>query len=319
MSSRQQVHPQKERVRIQVPATTANLGPGFDTLGMALELFNIVELQAMPSGVQIEVEGEGAASIPRSESNIVLRVIRKVWQKAGVTPAGLHLRLINHIPVARGLGSSAAALVGGAVAANEMYGNPLTDQEILEIVTEFEGHPDNVAPALFGGIVVSAMVHGEGNNEVISRKIPPPYGMRAVVAIPNFHLSTKQARSVLPTAVPYKDAVFNVSRISMLIMALVHNDWELLAKVMDDRLHQPYRQELIPGMQDVFASAQQAGAFAAVLSGAGPTLIAFARENTEDIAAAMQAAFGRHGVQCQTMDLKPCPVGAEPINPYQPI
>lgn len=298
-------------VRVKVPATTANLGPGFDTLGMALELYNVVELEEKPTGVIVEVEGQGANSIPRNDSNIVLKVVWRVYARAGVTPGGLRLKLVNEIPVARGLGSSAAALVGGAVAANEICGNPLSDQEILEIVTEFEGHPDNVAPALLGGVVVSAQVVAERGVEVVSRKIPPPYGMRAVVAIPDFHLATKQARSVLPKTVPYKDAVFNVSRSSMVIMALIHNDWDLLGKVMDDRLHQPYRQNLIPGMGDVFAAARTAGALAAVLSGAGPTLIAFSRENTVEIAQAMEEAFARHGVKCVTKELKPSPVGAK--------
>ncbi|QGG47745.1 homoserine kinase [Heliorestis convoluta] len=299
-------------MRVKVPATTANLGPGFDTLGMALELYNIVELTALPQGeLVVEIEGEGISNIPRDDSNIVIKIIRQVYAKAKMQPCGFKLKLINHIPVARGLGSSAAALVGGAVAANELCGNVLTDQEVLELVTTFEGHPDNVAPALFGGVVVSAEVQNAQGSEVVSRKIPPPYGLKALVAIPDFHLATKKARSVLPRQVPFEDALFNLSRVSMVIMAFVHNDWELLGKVMDDRLHQPYREELIPGMKDVFAAAYDAGAIAAVLSGAGPTLIAFARENTEDIARAMKEAFERHGVKATIQELKPSPVGAK--------
>ncbi|ABZ84496.1 homoserine kinase [Heliomicrobium modesticaldum Ice1] len=300
-------------VRVIVPATTANLGPGFDTLGMALDLYNHVELTETGEGFVVDVEGEGAASIPRNESNIVLRVVRQVYELAGRKPAGLRLRLRNEIPVARGLGSSAAALVGGAVAANELCGNCLSDQEILEIVTSFEGHPDNVAPALFGGVVVSAMIAEGDRTEVVSRKIPPPYGMRAIVAIPDFPLATKRARNALPAVVPFKDAVFNVSRTSMVILAFIHNDWDLLAKVMEDRLHQPYREPLIPGMGDVFSAAREAGALAAVLSGAGPTLIAFARENTAEVAQAMEETFARHGVSCVTKELKPCAVGAKVI------
>ncbi|MTV47446.1 homoserine kinase [Heliobacillus mobilis] len=300
-------------VRVKVPGTTANLGPGFDTLGMALDIYNFVELSETSQGVTVEVEGEGASSIPRNESNIVLKVVRQVYQQAGKNPTGLHLKLINEIPVARGLGSSAAALVGGAVAANELCGNFLSDQEILEIVTEFEGHPDNVAPALFGGVVVSAQVTTSKGKEVVSRKIPPPYGMRAIVAIPEFHLATKKARGALPKEVPHRDAVFNVSRTSMVIMAIIHNDWDLLGKVMEDRLHQPYRMSLIPGMADVFEAARKAGALAAVLSGAGPTLIAFSRENTGGIAQAMEDAFAAHGVKCITKELKPCPMGAKVI------
>ncbi|MBM7865469.1 homoserine kinase [Heliobacterium gestii] len=300
-------------VRVIVPATTANLGPGFDSLGMALDLYNHVELTETGEGFVVDVEGEGAATIPRNETNIVLRVARQVYSLSGRTPAGLKLKLINEIPVARGLGSSAAALVGGAVAANELCGNQLSDQEILEIVTGFEGHPDNVAPALFGGVVVSAMIAEGDRSEVVSRKIPPPYGMRAIVAIPDFPLATKKARNALPAQVPFKDAVFNVSRTSMVIMAFIHNDWDLLGKVMEDRLHQPYRETLIPGMGDVFAAAREAGALAAVLSGAGPTLIAFARENTVEVAKAMEETFARHGVACMTKELKPCAVGAKVI------
>ncbi|KAB2954618.1 homoserine kinase [Heliorestis acidaminivorans] len=299
-------------VRVKVPATTANLGPGFDTIGMALELYNIVELSLLaPDELVVEVEGEGVANIPRDETNIVIKVIRQVFKKAKKNPSGFKLKLINHIPVARGLGSSAAALVGGAVAANELCGNALSDQEILEIVTDFEGHPDNVAPALFGGVVVSAQMKSEQGTEVVSRKIPPPYGLKAVVAIPDFHLATKSARSVLPAQVPFEDAVFNLSRVSMVIMAFIHNDWDLLSKMMEDRLHQPYRQALIPGMTEVFEEARQAGAIAAMLSGAGPTLIAFGLEDTQEIAEAMEKAFLRHGVNITIKELKPSPVGAK--------
>ncbi len=293
-------------VRVQIPATTANMGPGFDTLGMALKLYNIVEMDTYGQGLQIEVEGDGAEKIPRDSGNIVYIAATRVFRQVDFEPKGLRIRIINNIPLARGLGSSAAAIVGGLIAANILTGSKLNEKEILSIATDIEGHPDNVAPALLGGIIVSVQSEGE----VKYSKIEPPSKLKCVVAIPDFTLPTKLAREVLPSSVSIIDAVYNISRTALLVTALIKQDFNLLASSMDDRLHQPYRANLIPGMKKVFAAAKLAGARGIVLSGAGPTLIAFCDENAAHIAGVMKETFLQSGVITKVMELEPNPVGA---------
>lgn len=293
-------------VKVRVPATTANLGPGFDSLGMALNLYNELEMEEIPAGLEIEVEGEGAEEIERTEANIIYRAAAAVFGRTGRAPAGLRLRLYNSIPLARGLGSSAAALVGGVLAANCLLGEPLAADDLLRMAVELEGHPDNVAPAFLGGVAVSALVNGN----VICRKVSNPAGLQAVVAIPHFHVSTAEARGVLPASVPFSDAVYNLSRLSLLVTAFAHSDFALLARVMDDRLHQPYRMGLVPGLQEVFEAARSAGALGVALSGSGPSVVALTLERPAVVARNMQETFSRHGVECTVKVLEPCSEGA---------
>lgn len=297
-------------VRVQIPATTANMGPGFDTLGMALKLYNIVELDETGRGLYIDVEGDGADKIPRDASNVVYLAAARVFKQVNYEPAGLKIRIINNIPLARGLGSSAAAIVGGLVAANILTGSKLTEKDILNIATDIEGHPDNVAPALLGGIIVSVQAEGE----VKYSKIDPPSKLKCVVAIPDFALPTKLAREVLPSSVSMADAVFNISRSSLLVTALIKQDFNLMSAAMDDKLHQPYRANLVPGMKKVFAAAKLAGARGIVLSGAGPTLIAFCDDNAAHIAGVMKETFWQSGIHTKVMELEPNPVGAVAFN-----
>lgn len=296
-------------VRVQVPATSANLGPGFDTLGMALQLYNIIEMEEVNGNTVIEVEGEGAEEISKDSSNIVFKAAQSVFKQANYEPKGLRIKLINNIPIARGLGSSAAAIVGGIVAANFVSGEKLTEKEMLSMATSIEGHPDNVAPALLGGIVVSAMA----DDEVRYLKIAPPNNLKCVVAIPDFLLSTSAAREVLPQSISLNDAIFNISRASLLVGAFINGDLSLLSVAMDDKLHQPYRCSLIPGMKKVFAAAKLAGAKGVALSGAGPTLIAFTDKNSELIAKVMKETFIENGVQARVLILDPNPIGARSL------
>lgn len=293
-------------VRVQVPATTANLGPGFDTLGMALKLFNIIEMEESGIGLQIDIEGDGAEQIPRDAANIVYIAAGRVFKAAGYTPKGLRIKIINNIPLARGLGSSASAIVGGLVAANILSGSKLDEHELMNLAADIEGHPDNVAPALIGGIVVTAQSEGE----VKYTKIDPPAKLKCVVAVPDFTLPTKLAREVLPQSVSMGDAIFNIGRTALLVAALIKKDLNMLSTAMDDRLHQPYRANLVPGMKKVFAAAKLAGARGIVLSGAGPTLIAFCDVNTNLIATVMKDTFLQSGIQAKVMELEPNPVGA---------
>ncbi len=296
-------------IRVQVPATTANLGPGFDTLGMALKLYNTVEMQLIPKGLVIEIFGDGASDIARNERNLVYRAAVKVFEQTGYQPSGLKIKLTNQIPLSRGLGSSAAAIVGGIVAANKLAGSKLSTETLLALATEMEGHPDNVAPALLGGIVVSAAVEGE----VQWAKIQPPLGLKTVVAIPDFKLSTRSAREVLPGQVSLSDAVFNVSRTALLVAALCQGDLSKLSYAMEDRLHQNYRAALIPGMKKVLAATKLAGAKGVVLSGAGPTVIALADDNFDLIAQVMRKTFHENGVMAKVMVLEPSASGARAL------
>ena len=280
-------------VKIRVPGTTANCGPGFDTVGIACTIYNDLELTLSDeSGISLNVIGEGAGFIPSDESNVVVKAIKMILNKTGYKAQGIKLSMDNNIPLARGLGSSAAAIVGGLVGANELTGGHFTKDDILNMATAIEGHPDNVAPAIFGGITVSIMDSGNANY----LRFLPPTNFSMVAVIPEFNLSTRAARKVLPDTVPYADAVFNVSRASLLIGALCTGELKLLSHALQDRLHQPYREKLIPGMAQVLAAARQTGALGATLSGAGPCLLAFAISDADEIGKAMVKAFNIHKV-----------------------
>ena len=264
-------------IKVKVAATTANLGPGFDTLGMALSLYNEVSLERSDSGLQIEIEGFGKGEIPTNDENLIWKAMKKVFEKQGVADKNFHLKMKNEIPLSRGLGSSASTIVAGLLLANEVCNKPYGLDELLVFATEMEGHPDNVAPALLGGIVVSAMDKGE----VLYQCIEPSKEWSTVVYIPSKPLATKKAREVLPTSYSKQDAVFNVSRASMLTLAMMREDLDLVGRMMEDKLHQPYRLPLIEGYDKIFDAAKLAGAKGVALSGAGSTLIAFCERNRE--------------------------------------
>ena len=278
-------------VTVAVPASTANLGPGFDCLGLALGLYNRVTLREWDE-LRVTVEGEGAGVLPVDKGNPMVQAVCHLFEHVGHQPAGLWLEQENGVPVGAGLGSSAAAILGGLLAANALIGNPLRRDQILEMATRLEGHPDNVASALYGGLVL--VVDNQGQLVVDKIAIPE---MRVVVVQPNYALPTVQARAALPPQVPLADAVFNSGRLAILIRALERGDYERLAAAMEDRLHQPYRVPLIPGMEDAFRAAHAAGAAAATLSGAGPGMVAFAPDKHEAIAGAIVQAFAGVGLE----------------------
>jgi len=283
-------------IRVQIPATTANLGPGFDCLGLALGLYNTVEL-SVSAITEVHVTGEGAGQLPLSEANLVLRAANKLAGEAGINVPGWRLRQHNDIPLARGLGSSSAAIVGGLVATNELLGTQITPGGLLQLAAQIEGHPDNVAPALYGGLTVCSIEQ----DQVYCAPLPAPQSLAVVLAIPDFEVSTEMARRVLPGEVPFADAVFNTSHAAMALAALVSENWNLLGAAMKDRLHQPYRAELMPGMEEVIAAAVEAGAYGAALSGSGPTVVAFAGEEDSAVAEAMVQAFKARNIQVRTV------------------
>jgi len=288
-------------ITVRVPATSGNLGPGFDALGLALRFHNTLGLDVADSP-DIEIEGEGASRLPRDSSHLAYRAALAVAARAGgrariARPRAFRLRQHNRIPLARGLGSSAAAIVGGAVAANALLGGPLDPQTLLDLTTEIEGHPDNVAPALLGGLVVCARASAGVRWVRLA-----PASMRIIVAVPDYPVSTEEARRLLPAQVPFEDAVFNVSRTALLVAALTGGRADLLAEATEDRLHQPYRERLIPGLRKVFAAARQAGAYGVALSGSGPTVLAFG--DAQEIGEAMADAFREAGTRSKILDLR---------------
>lgn len=286
-------------VTVSIPATTANLGPGFDTLGMALGLYNEVRFTAVESGLQFVVSGEGADRLPADHRNLVYRAAQAVFAIVGRRPAGLRIEQDNKIPVGSGMGSSASAVVGGLLAANALIEGGLSREELLRIAVGMEGHPDNVTPALYGGLTLVNTLR-DGALHVTHLALPP---LQATLVLPRYQLLTSEARAALPTHVSMGDAVFNIGRVALLVHALTHADYDALGIAMDDQLHQPYRQKLVPGMADALRAARAAGAAGAAISGAGPSVIAFAPDHQEEIAAAMVAAFGAVNLTCRVWTL----------------
>lgn len=297
------------RIKVLSPATSANLGPGFDTLGLAMQIYNELEIHTDAAEFTIEVEGAGRASLPRDKRSLVYKAIAKVYAAVGKPVPPLRVRQINRIPVASGLGSSAAAIVGGLTAANHLLGSPLTQDDLLQLAVEIEGHPDNVAPALLGAVVAS----GVDSGKVIWYQIKPANQPHIVVISPDFPLSTAKARQVLPKTVPLADAVHNTSRTAFLLHCFASGDYRHLRFAMEDRLHQIYRAKLIPGLNDVIDACYEAGGIGAALSGAGPAVIAFVdragTKKTASIAAGMQAAFAKHGVKSKAFITEICTTG----------
>jgi homoserine kinase len=280
------------RVSVRVPATSANLGPGFDALGLALSLHN--EVVAGPADrVTVRIEGEGADRLPRDEHNVVARGVRLAFDEAGRPFEGCALSCVNRIPTARGLGSSAAAWVGGLVAGNALLGSPLPRQALLRLAVRAEGHPDNVAAALLGGLTVSCGT----DDGALAVTLPVPAELRWIALVPEVSSPTAEARAVLPPSVPRADAVFNVQRVALLLAALQTGQAGPLATAMDDRLHQPYRERLFPWMPRVTAAARAAGALACVLSGAGPSLLAVVTGDADAVARAMEKALAEAGLR----------------------
>ncbi|MFF2093996.1 homoserine kinase [Paenibacillus sp. NPDC058174] len=298
-----------KRVLVKVPASTANLGPGFDTLGMALSLYSWIEMS--PATVtSFRLHGEQMQGLPTDKSNLIYKVAQLVFKEAGVQMPELHIEMYSEIPLTRGLGSSASAIVGALVAANALIGSPLSEDKLFQIATSLEGHPDNVGASLFGGIVVSAW---DGERADYVRLAPHPK-LETLVAIPAFQLSTEKARHALPSQVSMADAVFNVGRSSLLVAALASGELGLIRHAMRDRLHQPYRAALIPGMTAILERAADNGALGAALSGAGPTLIAFVDADSPrkaELERFLLETLQQEGITAKTMWLEPSVSGPE--------
>ncbi|MCP4359316.1 MAG: homoserine kinase [Chloroflexi bacterium] len=288
------------KIHVTVPATSANLGPGFDCLGLALNLYNRVTFTAVTTPtLTIAINGTDAHKVAADESNLVYQCANIIFEKVGQRPSGLHIQQENNIPVGSGLGSSSTAVLAGLLGANELVGRPYTLRQLCQFATKIEGHPDNVAPALYGGLVLG--ISDEHGLCLEQFDLPD---MKVVVVLPDVHLLTKEARAALPQQVSLNDTIFNASRTPLLIHALQTADYDKLAIAMQDKLHQPYRIPLIPGMAEAFTAAKAAGAKAVALSGAGPSLIAFAADGHEVVGEVVTAVFADISVDSRTWILE---------------
>ncbi|KMO87017.1 serine kinase [Megasphaera cerevisiae DSM 20462] len=301
------------QLHVQIPATSANLGSGFDAVGIALAFYNDMYFTEEPDRQEIVItlEGLGQDSIPTCfDDNLVGQAMKAVAVKnRQFLPKGGTLRLVNRIPPSRGLGSSSAALIGGIILGNALTGSKMTKEDMLSLATVMEGHPDNVAPALYGGLAVSIMVDGR----TMTNSIPIEEDLSFVTVSPQIEVSTEKARQALPKTIEYQSAVFNVSRVSFLISSLFTKQYDRLQYGLQDRLHVPYRIRLIPGGSDVLQAAVNAGALGATISGSGSTLIAFAAGQEDHIMHAMIHAFSAHGVEAEGHILKCSNEGARII------
>lgn len=262
-------------IQIIVPATSANIGPGFDSLGIALNIYNKFNVEEIEEGLIIN----GCDEEYKNENNLIYTSMLKCFKKLGYKHKGMRITIDSEIPVSRGLGSSAACILAGVVSANELAKGGLSRDEILKIATEIEGHPDNIAPALFGGMVASIV----DNDNVYCSKIPVTDGIKFYALIPNFELSTKKARSVLPKVIPFDDGVFNVGRTALMIAALVNGEFDLLKVASKDKLHQKYRGILIDEYDTIIEKCEHLGFYGTFLSGAGPTIIAVDKEKNKSM------------------------------------
>lgn len=294
---------------VRVPATTANFGSGFDSIGMALDLWNIVEVSSNTKD-KIIIEGEGEGDLSIGKDNLIYSSMVLAADRIKFELPPLLLRSINSIPLTRGLGSSAAAVVAGTMITNHLAGNVFNEQELLNLCSEIEGHPDNVAPALFGGVRLVVKNH----NDYVDRDINIKGGLDTLVLIPDFTLETKSAREVIPSQVPINDAVFNLSRSSLLVRSMLTGDWKDLKLATEDRLHQIYRVRLIPEIQETFDALLKAGAYAVFISGAGPTIIGLAdSEKSGEIYAELNDYIGKTGFKGRVLNVNPSILGAHVI------
>ena len=291
-------------VVVHVPATTANLGPGFDCLGAALELDNVFEVRCIPGGSErfdLIIEGSEGAHLRGGPDNLVYRSAQRVWKEAGLEPVALEARVRLAVPPARGLGSSATAIVAGLLGANALAGDPLSPEKLLELAIDIEGHPDNVVPSLVGGLCMTAKAASQRWRVL---RCGWSAEVRAVVAIPAIRLTTSEARRAMPKAIPIPDAVSNLGALTLLLQGLRTGNGDLIADGMHDRLHEPYRWGLIQGGRSVREAALAAGAWGCVISGAGPSLLALCSADVaEAVRGAMVQRWRSQGVESRAENL----------------
>lgn len=289
----------KKLITFKIPATSANIGSGFDSVGLALNLYNEIHIYENDNSKKIEFEifGEGENEISKKD-NMIYSAMKLIFKKLKSKPnKGYIIKCINRIPLSRGLGSSSAAIIGGLLCANFILGNKLKiEKDILNMAVQIEGHPDNVAPAILGGIV-SGVVKKEEDFKYI--KIKPPKNLKAIVSIPDFYLSTEIARNILPKEITRKDAIFNISRAALLTSALFSNRLDLLEIATEDKIHQDYRAKFIPNLNQLFKETKKAGAYSVTISGAGSSILALTKDDKniiEKVSKAMHSSFKKKNI-----------------------
>ena len=311
------------KISVKVPATTANLGPGFDCLGMALPIYNTITIEetVLPgTGIEINAINDASSSedlifehIPLDETSIIYKAVELLYNSIGQTPSELKITVQSQIPIARGLGSSASVIVGGLLAANELLGQPADEVALLSIATEVEGHPDNVTPAIIGGLCLTSQ---EDDGSILYRKLNWPEEWNITVCIPDYELSTDISRSVLPKEVPMEDAVFNAKRLAMFVEAVNTKDAELMKSALQDKLHQPYRMKLVPGLDKILENLKhEENVLGCVLSGAGPSIIVISQKNDLDkIKSIVKETWEEMNVKVNVMTLPVEPQGAQIVS-----
>lgn len=311
------------KVSVKVPATTANMGPGFDCVGMALPLYNTITIEetVLPgTGIEINVLADSDSidqlsldHIPSDENSIVYKAVELLYNSIGQTPSELKINIHSNIPVARGLGSSSSVIVGALIAANELLGRPADEVALLSIACEIEGHPDNITPAIVGGLVISSQ---EDDGSVVYRKLNWPSDWAVTVCVPDFELSTDIARSVLPKEVPMKDAIFNAKRLAMFVEAVHTHDSELMKLALQDRLHQPYRMKLVPGLDKIIDNLRHFdNVLGCVLSGAGSSILIISEKNNLDkIRSIVKDTWADQNIKCEIKTLSVENNGAQIIS-----
>lgn len=291
-------------ITVRVPATSANMGPGFDSLGIALKLYNDFGFR------ELEEDGLKFKGMPEefcNENNIIYQAMKHCFDKAGYKIKGLEIsELIQDVPVSRGLGSSSTCIVGGLVGANEILGKKFSDEELLDMAVEIEGHPDNVAPALLGGMVVAIV----DENKTFYDKVDVKKGIKFVSIIPNFRLSTKKARGVVPQQISLKDGVYNVSRVALMVACFSSGKYNLIKYACKDAFHQNYRAKLIPGFEEVYNKSYELGALGCYLSGAGPTIMAIINEEDERFSNKLREFLKIKGFEWDILELSIDDAGA---------
>ncbi|MBR4874352.1 MAG: homoserine kinase [Clostridia bacterium] len=258
------------KVKVRVPGTSANIGPGFDSLGLALTIYNYIEAEETESGLEIEIlDAETKEFLPTDEKNLVYKAMKYLFEKADYNPKGLKLTLKSEVPVTRGLGSSSACIVGGLVCANELCGNKFSRRELMAMATKLEGHSDNVCAAMTGGFTVSVF----NKEEIFYYSHKMKDDLKFVVLIPDYAVTTQKARNTLPGYYPKRDVAFNISHASLLVASIVSGDYENILCAMDDRIHEPYRKVFIDGYNKIYNKLKSYGSLGTYISGSGPTLI----------------------------------------------
>lgn len=296
-------------IKIRVPATSANMGPGFDSLGVALELYNYITVEERTSGLEIEIIDETSKFLPKNEKNLVYRCMNEVFRKAHFEPRGFKLTLENNIPVTRGLGSSSAVIAGGLYAGNAVAGYPFSRDELLAMAVKIEGHADNVTPAFTGGFTVSVLQ--KERHDYVCHKLRDD--LRFAAIIPDFPLATKKARAVLPRTVTHRDAAYNAGHSALLAASLISGDYSHIRAAVGDRLHQYYRKNLIPSMDELFNICYRHGALGVYLSGAGPTLVAIVSTENKDFAPAVSRILAQKMKNRRLEVLRPDNLGVTEI------